>query len=105
MVAGRVNRRSGGTTPSPFYAHIQLSYIYGSPTVISSNVFMGTTQAGIVQDSHCSNIIRFNNICLGVPYPLAPASGATAIPVTQAAALPDRTAPLKSRYAAAKSWR
>lgn len=63
-----LNRRSGGTTPSPFYAHIQLSYIYGSPTVISNNVFMGATRAGIVQDSHCSNIVKFNNIYLGVAF-------------------------------------
>jgi parallel beta-helix repeat protein len=66
-----LNRRSGGSTPSPFYAHIQLAGIYGSPTVISNNIFMGKTRGGIAQDSSSSNIIKFNNIYLGVPYPVA----------------------------------
>jgi parallel beta-helix repeat protein len=65
-----LNRRSGGRTPSPFYAHIQLAYIYGSRTVISNNTFMGTTRGGIYRDSTSSNIVAVNNIYLGVPYPL-----------------------------------
>jgi parallel beta-helix repeat protein len=65
-----LNRRSGGTTPSPFQAHIALAWIYGSRTVISSNVFMGTTRSGIYQDSTSSNIVKFNNMYLGVPYPV-----------------------------------
>jgi parallel beta-helix repeat protein len=69
-----LNRRSGGTTPSPFQAHIALAWIYGSRTVISSNVFMGTTQSGIYQDSTSSNIVKFNNMYLGVPYPVAAAA-------------------------------
>jgi parallel beta-helix repeat protein len=69
-----LNRRSGGTTPSPFYAHIHLSYIYGTRTLIASNVFSGTTRGGIFQDSHCSNIVKVGNIYQGVPYPVnAPA--------------------------------
>jgi parallel beta-helix repeat protein len=65
-----LNRRSGGTGPSPFYAHIQLAYIYGSPTTISNNMFVGPTQGGVRQDSTCSNVIVTNNIYVGVPYPL-----------------------------------
>lgn len=67
-----LNRRRGGTAPSPFYAHIQLAYIYGSPTVISGNIFMGNTRGGISQNSTCSNIVAFNNVYLGVPYPFFP---------------------------------
>lgn len=65
-----LNRRSGGTSPSPFYAHIQLAYIYGSQTTISNNIFMGTTRGGVRQDSTCSNIVAVNNIYVGVPYPV-----------------------------------
>jgi parallel beta-helix repeat protein len=65
-----LNRRSGGRTPSPFQAHIALAWIYGSRTVISSNVFMGTTRSGIYQDSTSSNIVKFNNIYMGTPYPV-----------------------------------
>jgi hypothetical protein len=65
-----LNRRSGGTAPSPFYAHIQLAYIYGSPTVISNNMFIGPTQGGARQDVTCSNVAVINNIYVGVPYPL-----------------------------------
>jgi parallel beta-helix repeat protein len=64
-----LNRRSGGTMPSPFQAHIALAYIYGSPTVISSNVLMGTTRQGIYTDSTDANIVVFGNMYLGVPYP------------------------------------
>jgi hypothetical protein len=66
-----LNRRSGGTTLSPFQAHIALAYIYGSRTVISNNVFMGTTRAGIYTDSTDSNIVAFGNMYLGVPYPVS----------------------------------
>lgn len=64
-----LNRRSGGTTPSIFYAHISLAYVYGTPTLISTNVFMGNTRGGIFQSSTSSNIITVNNIYLGVPFP------------------------------------
>jgi hypothetical protein len=55
--------------PSPFQAHIALAYIYGSPTVISSNVLMGTTRQGIYTDRTDANIVVFGNMYLGVPYP------------------------------------
>jgi hypothetical protein len=100
-----LNRRKGGTTPSPFYAHIQLSFIYGSPTVISGNVFTGSTRAGIVQDPNCSNIIRFNNLYFGVPYPLTLAAAVTPAQIAQTVSMRDRADTLKSQYAAAKSWR
>lgn len=70
-----LNRRSGGTTPSPFQAHIAPAYIYGSWTIISNNVFMGTTRSGIYQDATSANIIKVANLYLGVPYPVpAPAT-------------------------------
>lgn len=65
-----IGRRSGGSAPSPFSAHIHLSYIYGTRTIITSNIFSGTTRGGIFQDSTSSNIIAAMNIYLGVPYPL-----------------------------------
>jgi parallel beta-helix repeat protein len=65
-----LNRRSGGTTLSPFQAHIGLAYIYGSRTVISNNVFMGTTRSGIYLDSTSSNVVTINNIYMGVPRPV-----------------------------------
>jgi parallel beta-helix repeat protein len=65
-----INRRSGGRVASPFYAHIQLAYTYGSRTTISGNVFMGTTRGGIARDSTCSNIFAFNNVYVGVPFPV-----------------------------------
>jgi hypothetical protein len=52
-----------GTLASPFS-------VYGSRTVISNNVFMGTTRSGIYQDSTSSDIVKFNNMYLGVPYPV-----------------------------------
>lgn len=64
-----LGRRSGGTTPSPFYAHIALAWIYGSRTTITNNVFSGTTRGGISEEVHCSNILAVNNIYIGVPYP------------------------------------
>jgi parallel beta-helix repeat protein len=65
-----LNRRSGGTTPSAFYAHIALSYVYGTRTLISTNVFSGTTHGGISEDGTCSNIVKIGNIYQGVPYPV-----------------------------------
>jgi hypothetical protein len=70
-----LNRRSGGASPSPFYAHIQLAYIYGSRTVISYNVFAGTTRGGIFMDATSSNVTISNNTYQGVPYPITPAGG------------------------------
>jgi hypothetical protein len=72
-----LNRRSGGTTPSPFQAHIALTCIYGSTTVISGNVFMESTRAGIYTDSTDANIVILANMYFGVPFPVAP-------PLTQA---------------------
>jgi len=65
-----LNRRTGGRTLSSFQAHIALVYIYGSRTVVSNNVFMGSTRQGIYIDSTDSNIAIFGNMYLGVPYPL-----------------------------------
>jgi parallel beta-helix repeat protein len=76
-----LNRRSGGTTPSPFYAHIQLSWIYGSLTVISNNVFMGSTRGGARQDANCANVVVVNNMYFGVPYPLVPEDAGNGSPV------------------------
>jgi parallel beta-helix repeat protein len=70
-----LNRRSGGTSPSPFYAHIHVAYIYGTRTIISSNVFAGTTRGGIFQDSRSSNVIKVNNIYVGVPFPITIVDG------------------------------
>lgn len=67
-----LNRRSGGTSPSRFYAHVDLSYIYGTRTIVASNIFSGSTGGGIFQDGTSSNIIKAMNIYRGVPYPLAP---------------------------------
>jgi parallel beta-helix repeat protein len=69
-----LNRRSGGSAPSQFYAHVHLSHIYGTRTIITSNIFSGMTGGGIYQDSTSSNIIKAMNIYLGVPYPLGGAA-------------------------------
>jgi hypothetical protein len=70
-----LNRRTGGTSPSPFYAHIHLSYIYGTRTIILSNIFSGSTRGGVYRDSTSSNVIVAMNIYLGVPFPLTSVSG------------------------------
>jgi parallel beta-helix repeat protein len=57
-----LNRRSGGTTPSPFQAHIALVYIYGSPTTVSNNTFSGSTPMGIYTDRSDSNITIAGNV-------------------------------------------
>ncbi|RZA36624.1 MAG: right-handed parallel beta-helix repeat-containing protein [Lysobacteraceae bacterium] len=57
-----MGRRSGGTTPSPFQAHIALAYIYGSPTVVSNNRFSGKTSMGIYTDGTDANITMVNNV-------------------------------------------
>jgi hypothetical protein len=31
---------------------------------------MGTTRGGIYQDSTSSNVVKFNNIYIGVPFPI-----------------------------------
>lgn len=68
-----LNRRSGGTTPSRFYAHIQLAYTYGSPTTVSNNIFLGTTRGGVYVDSTSSNVSVVDNIYYDVPYPVTAA--------------------------------
>jgi len=68
-----LDRRSGGSAPSPFYAHIQLAYIYGSPTFITSNLMVGPTRGGIHLDSTSSNVTVRNNVYWGTPSPLAAA--------------------------------
>jgi parallel beta-helix repeat protein len=56
-----LNRRKGETTPSPFQAHIALVYVYGSPTVVSSNTFSGTTPMAIYTDGSDSGITTAGN--------------------------------------------
>lgn len=57
-----VNRRSGGTTPSTFQAHIALVYVYGSPTVVSKNTFTGHTPMQVYTDDTDSNITIIGNL-------------------------------------------
>lgn len=57
-----LNRRSGGKTPSSFQAHIALAYVYGSRTVVSKNVFLGSTRMGIYLDGTDENITTIGNI-------------------------------------------
>ena len=66
-----LNRRSGGTAASPFYAHIQLAYIYGSRTLITTNIFAGPTRGGVHVDSTSSNVVVLNNMYWGTPAPVA----------------------------------
>ena len=66
-----LDRRSGGTTPSRFQYHIQLAYIYGSPTRITNNVFAGPTRGGVYLDSTSSNVVVANNVYWGTPAPVA----------------------------------
>jgi hypothetical protein len=66
-----LNRRSGGTAASPFYAHIQLAYIYGSRTLITNNIFPGPTRGGAHVDSASSKVVVLNNIYWGTPAPVA----------------------------------
>jgi len=56
-----LNRRGGGTTPSSFQAHIALTYVYGSPTVVSNNTFAGSTSQGIYTDGTDANITTTGN--------------------------------------------
>jgi parallel beta-helix repeat protein len=70
-----LDRRTGGTAPSPFYAHVHLSYIYGARTLIMSNIFSGTSSGGVFQDSTSSNVIAAMNIYMGFAYPMTPLRG------------------------------
>jgi hypothetical protein len=45
-----MDRRNGGKTPSLFQAHISLTYVYGSPTVVSNNTFTGSTPMAVYTD-------------------------------------------------------
>jgi parallel beta-helix repeat protein len=56
-----LNRRSGGTSLSPFQAHIALAYVYGSPTVISKNTFSGSTPMKVYTDASDSNVTVVGN--------------------------------------------
>jgi len=51
-----LNRRSGGTAPSTFQAHIALVYVYGSPTVVSKNFMSGRTRMRVYTDASDSNV-------------------------------------------------
>jgi parallel beta-helix repeat protein len=51
-----LNRRSAGKTPSSFQAHIGLTYVYGSPTVVSKNTFSGSTPMKVYTDGTDANI-------------------------------------------------
>ncbi|MET1161420.1 MAG: right-handed parallel beta-helix repeat-containing protein [Pseudoxanthomonas sp.] len=68
-----LDRRSGGSAPSPFYAHIQLATIYGSPSFITSNFMVGPTRGDVHLDSTSSNVTVRNNIYWRTPSPLAAA--------------------------------
>jgi hypothetical protein len=56
-----MNRRSGGTAPSSFQAHISLTYVYGSPTVVSKNSFSGRTRMGVYTDGTDANVTMVGN--------------------------------------------
>lgn len=64
-----MNRRSGGSQPSPFYAHIQLAYIYGSRTLINSNILGGPPANAIHVGTASSNIVIEGNIYLDALMP------------------------------------
>jgi parallel beta-helix repeat protein len=51
-----MNRRSGGTAPSGFQAHLALAWVYGSPTVVSKNTFSGSTPMQVYKDATDENI-------------------------------------------------
>jgi len=56
-----MNRRSGGTTPSSFQAHVALVYVYGSRTVVTKNRFSGRTRMGVYTDGTDANYSTAGN--------------------------------------------
>ena len=56
-----LGRRSGGRTPSPFQAHIALAWVYGSPTVVTRNVFRGSTPMKIYTDGTDDQVTTTGN--------------------------------------------
>jgi len=56
-----MNRRSGGTTPSSFQAHVALVYVYGSRTVVTRNRFSGRTRMGVYTDGTDANYSTAGN--------------------------------------------
>jgi hypothetical protein len=66
-----LGRRSGGSAPSPCFAHIQLAYIYGGRTLVTHNVFAGPTRGGVHLDSSSSNVVVINNLYWGTPSPVS----------------------------------
>jgi hypothetical protein len=68
-----IGRRSGLNAPSRFYAHIQLDYIYGSRTLVTSNILARPTRAGVYVDRNSSNVVAINNVYWGTPFPLTAA--------------------------------
>lgn len=61
------NRRTGGTTPTSFNAHIGMSATIGLQSVVANNVFTGLdTKCGISQTSNCVNVAIANNIFIDV---------------------------------------
>jgi parallel beta-helix repeat protein len=57
-----LSRRSGGSKPSPFQAHIALAYIYGSPTIVSKNTMTGSTPMKIYTDGTDANVTMVGNL-------------------------------------------
>lgn len=71
------SRRTGGTLPTLFCAHLQASGTYGAPSHFLNNVFAGTTSVAIAIDSGSDRITNANNIFLDVPHcVMMPTTGA-----------------------------
>ena len=72
--ASFTNRRSGGTFTNLFCAHIALASTTSTSdarrTLVLNNVMTGTTEAGVSQDSNCTNVFVHNNIFYNVDHPV-----------------------------------
>jgi hypothetical protein len=51
-----MDRRRAGKTPSTFQAHISLTYVYGTPTVVSKNSFTGSTPMKVYTNDTDTNV-------------------------------------------------
>jgi parallel beta-helix repeat protein len=51
-----LKRRSQGTAPSGFQAHISLTHVYGSPTVVSKNTYSGSTRMKVYTNDTDENV-------------------------------------------------
>lgn len=70
-----IGRRSGLNAPSRFFSHIQLDYVYGTRTLVTSNILAGPTRVGVYVDRTSSNVVVINNVYWGTPFPLTAADG------------------------------